>query len=268
MKYLICGGEGFVGSHLVEALNDATPLDDRSYNKFYNNKTIVKSIVSPDIADIVKDFDFVVNSACHDIRNSIIKPIADAENNIIGTLNLLMACRKHNKPFLYISSASVHRESNHYSLSKLAGEKYTSLYRQWIPTYIVRLSNVFGKGDTESVIGKWIAQPNITLVDSKHTRDFTYIDDAIAGILKVIEKRPQKIHDIGTGIEKSLGELAEWFSKKMNKPIIRMPAREIDNVKERCIDIKHLFNELDFKPKWKIHEALNVCIDDYFYKKP
>lgn len=265
MKFLVAGGEGFVGSHLVRALDNAVALDDRSYNKYFGEKTIIKSILDKDIEDVVKNFDFVINSACHDIRNSISKPIADAENNILGTLNLLKACRKYKIPFLYISSASVHTESNHYSLSKLAGEKYTVLYRQWIPTYVVRLSNVFGKGDTESVIGKWLSQDKITLINPHHTRDFTYIDDSIAGILKIIEKRPFKIYDIGSGVETQLGDLAQWFKKKTGKEIVNMKPREIDNVKERCIDIRSLRNDLDFEPKWDIYQALEFCINDYFY---
>jgi UDP-glucose 4-epimerase len=265
MKALIIGAEGFVGSHLRKALPDSVGIDDRSFNKKDREGTVVKSILD-DLEPEVKEADVVINAACRDIRRSIDDPISDAQVNILGTLNVLNTCRKHNKKVVFISSVSIHSQASHYAVSKLSGEHYANLYRRWIPTYIVRLSNVFGKGDTESVIGKWIAQDQITLIDPDHTRDFTYVEDSVAGILKVIELEPPEAVEIGTGVETRLGDLADWLSKRLDKPIVQVPEREIDVVKRRRIDdIDKLRTNIDFQPKWELYDALDKCVDDYFF---
>ncbi len=257
---LITGGEGFIGSHLVDNIKDAVPLDDRSFNKYKFDNTIVMDIRSKDIYDVVKKSDYIIHCACRDIRTSIIEPIIDAEVNGIGTLNLLRACREYKKDFLYISSVSVHHEASHYAISKQTGERYTLMYRQWISTTIVRLSNVFGPRDTESVIAKWLKNDIITLIDPNHTRDFTYYKDAIKGIKCAIEYRPSEIIDIGTGIQTKLGDIANWLSKKLNKPIKKIQQREIDNVKKRVVDIKQQKKNLNFSPEWNLYIALEEML--------
>jgi UDP-glucose 4-epimerase len=257
---LVTGGEGFVGSHLIENLNDAVPLDDRSFNKHKFNNTIVADVVSKDIWDIIKKSDLVVHAACRDIRNSIIEPMKDAEVNILGTLNVLRACREFNKPVLYISSVSIHSEASHYALSKAAGERYALFYRQWIKTSVVRLSNVFGPRDAASVIGKWMRNDKITLIEGYQTRDFTYIKDTLNGIKTAIERMPQVIVDIGTGIQTPLKELAEWMSERLNKEIEYIPEREIDNVKKRVVNIEKMRTYLGIKPEWNLYDALEEYI--------
>ncbi|MCD4652269.1 MAG: NAD-dependent epimerase/dehydratase family protein, partial [Candidatus Cloacimonetes bacterium] len=210
--------------------------------------------------------DFVIHSACRDIRNSMICPVEDSLVNVTGMVNLLSTCRKFNKPILYISSVSVYSEASHYAISKLCGEYYAKFYRQWIPTYIVRLSNVFGKGDGASVIGRWYEQDKITLIDPDHTRDFTFIGDVVEGIKRVIRAKPLDTIDIGTGVETSLGELAKWFSRRTGKPIEMMPKREIDNVEQRSVyEIEKMVKLIEFKPKPNLYEELDKCIDDYLW---
>lgn len=262
---LVTGGEGFIGSHLVYSIEGAVPLDDRSFSKHKFNNTIVMDIRSTDIYDVVKKSDYVIHCACRDIRNSIEYPIIDAEVNVIGTLNLLRACREFKKGILYISSVSVHHEASHYAVSKRTGERYCLMYRQWIPTTIVRLSNVFGLRDTESVIGKWLRNDEITLIDPNHTRDFTYYKDTIAGILAAYQKNPQEIIDIGTGVQTKLSEIAEWISSKMNKKIIRISSREIDNVKNRVVDTKKMNEILGFQARYELFESLEYMIKNKEY---
>jgi UDP-glucose 4-epimerase len=253
---LVTGGEGFVGSHLVERLDGAVALDDRSFPKTRFERTIVADIRSPAIREIVRDCDEVIHGACRDIRHSITEPMEDAEVNILGTLNLLRACREFNKPMLYISSVSVHSEISHYAISKRTGERYGLMYRRWIPVTIVRLSNVFGLRDTASVIGRWIQGDSITLVEGGQMRDFTYVKDSVAGILAAREKRPEEIVDIGTGVETSLAELAEWFAQRTGKPLVRIPPREIDNVVKRGVDPAPLRKILGVTPRWSVREGI------------
>jgi len=257
---LILGGEGFVGSHLCELFPNAIPLDDRSLPKHKFNNTIVMDIGNPAIEKHIANAGLVLHAACRDIRYSMRFPLDDAKTNILGTLNVLMLCRKHKIPFFYISSVSVWSEVSHYAVSKSTGERYALMYRQWIPTAIVRLSNVFGPRDTESVVAKWLHDETITLVNPDATRDFTFYKDTIDGIKKAVEIWPQDIVNIGTGVETRLGELAKWISHKLDKPIIRMPAREIDNVNKRVVNPIDAEKKIGYRSKWKIYEALEETI--------
>lgn len=260
---LVLGGEGFVGSHLVQRIPNARPLDDRSFSKRPHDRTIIKDICSPEMDDLISMAGLVVHAACKDIRNSMRHPLEDARTNIMGTLNVLMACRRHQVPFVYISSVSVQNEVSHYAVSKSAGERYSLMYRQWVPTVVVRLSNVFGPGDTESVIAKWLREDEITLIDAAATRDFTYVEDTVDGILKAIQVWPKDIVSIGTGVEMSLGDLAHWLSEKTGKPVKEMPHREIDNVHRRVVKPEEAEEKIGFRAKWGIREAITEYLKNY-----
>lgn len=261
-KVLILGGEGFVGSNLVSRFPGARVLDDRSFHKREFGSTIVRSINEP-IDEIIRESDLVIHAACRDIRTSMRDPMEDARVNILGTLNVLMLCRKFQVPLFYISSVSVHHEVSHYAVSKSAGERYALMYRQWVPTCVVRLSNVFGPGDTESVVGKWLREDSITVIDADASRDFTYIQDTAEGIVKAVEAWPKEVVDIGTGKETTLSELATWLSKKTGKPVQRMPPREIDNVHHRVVDPTIAERVIGFRAKWDIFSGLDDYLSHY-----
>ena len=264
---LVLGGEGFVGSHLVERIPGAIPLDDRSFCKHRFPHTIVKSICDPLDAEIAAS-GLVIHAACRDIRTSMRAPMEDARVNIEGTLNVLMACRRHQVPILYISSVSVEHEVSHYAVSKSAGERYTRMYRQWVPTAVVRLSNVFGPRDTESVIARWIREPEIALITAEATRDFTYIEDSVAGILRAVEAWPDEPVNICTGVETRLGDLAAWLAKRMSKPVKQLPPREIDNVIQRVVNAEQAAAKIGFRARWSFYQALEEYLAHYDHPVP
>ena len=255
-KICVIGGEGFIGSHLVDRFN-AISIDDRSMPKHNFLHTHKLDITMEPIDDIFTDCDLVIHCACSDIRKSITEPERDCLVNALGTLNVLKSCRKLRKSILYISSVSVHSEKSHYAISKFAGEKYTLMYRQWIDTCVIRLSNVFGERDTESVVAKWLTEDKIKLIDADATRDFLYIKDAVVAVEKAIEFFPQKVIDIGTGVETSLGKLALWISSKKNVPIVSESEREIDNVKRRVVDFTQAVKLINFTAKYTVYQGLN-----------
>lgn len=259
MRVLVLGGEGFIGSHLVDRIPGAVPLDDRSLPKHRFPSTIVKDICGP-IDDEVRAADLVIHAACRDIRHSMTEPLEDARVNVLGTLNVLLACRRHRVPFFYLSSVSVHREVSHYAVSKAAGERYCRMYRQWIPTSMVRLSNVFGPRDTESVVARWLRADEIGLIDPDATRDFTYVKDTIDGILRALEVWPEEEVEIGTGREVRLGDLAEWIARRRGVPIRRIGRREIDNVVRRVVDADVAARRIGFRARWTVFEGLEEML--------
>ena len=164
MHYLVTGGAGFIGSHLVEALLDqghqVSIIDD--FNDFYNPE--IKrlnisgfaervNIIEGDLRDeelinrIFEEekFDIIAHLAARaGVRPSIQEPKLYLTTNINGTFNLLEACRQHGvKEFIFASSSSIYgvnpkvpfsesdaltRTISPYAASKLAGEQLCSNY--------------------------------------------------------------------------------------------------------------------------------------------
>lgn len=256
MRYLITGSEGFIGSHLIDLFPNSIGVDNRASSKVLRDGTVVADISTDNIDSLIEKCDIVIHCACSDIRVSMKDPFLDAQVNVIGTLKLLDACRRLNKPFFYISSVSVHSESSHYAISKRSGERYSLMYRQWIPTSIIRLSNVYGERDTESVMGKWLTESSIKLINPDASRDFVYIKDVMAGINLALKKWPQNIIDLGTGVSFNLGKLAYWIASKRNVEVETIPEREIDNVIHRVVDWIPAQRDLGFRPQYDIYSGL------------
>ena len=148
--FLITGGSGFIGSHIVEKLvslgENVRVLDNLSTGKKKNIASLEKDItfIEGDILDeavldeAVKGVDYIChNAALPSVSRSVENPAATNMNNITGTLNVLLAAKKHNvKRFVLASSSSVDGEKeilpkeesqipeprSPYAVSKITGE--------------------------------------------------------------------------------------------------------------------------------------------------
>lgn len=175
MKYVVTGGAGFIGSHIVEALvargEEVVVIDDFSTGHRENLapwKNKVK-IIEGSIVDLemvmaaFKDADYVLHQAAlPSVPRSIEDPLSSHNINMTGTLNVLLAARdNHVKRVIYASSSSVYgnqkeEEPKHesmetnalspYALSKLAGEEYARIFYEiyGLETVSLRYFNVFG----------------------------------------------------------------------------------------------------------------------------
>ena len=224
--FLVTGGAGFIGSNLCEAIlnmgHRVRCLDDLSTGKQANVDLFLGhpnyEFILGDIKDLdtclkaTEGVDYVLNQAAWgSVPRSIEMPMFYAQNNIMGTMNMLEACRTNGvKRFVYASSSSVYgdepvlpkkegREGNllsPYAVSKMVNEECAKQYTRHygLGTVGLRYFNVFGRrqdpnGAYAAVIPKFLKQllngetPTIN-GDGKQSRDFTYIENVIEANLK------------------------------------------------------------------------------------
>jgi UDP-glucuronate 4-epimerase len=258
-------------------------------------------------------FDCVINLAAQaGVRYSLINPHAYLESNMLGFLNILEGCR-HNKVghLIYASSSSVygankkmpfsvHHNVDHpislYAASKKANElmahTYSSLYN--LPTTGLRFFTVygpFGRPDmalflfTKAILeGKPIDVYN----HGKMKRDFTYVDDIVEAISRLIPKVPEpdpkwsglhpdpsssfapyKVFNIGNNKPVELLRFIEVIEEKTGRKAVKnfMPIQDGD-VPETYADVEDLMREVDFKPSTSIETGVGKFVDWYvdYYK--
>ena len=253
-------------------------------------------------------FDVVCNLAAQaGVRYSITNPDVYIQSNIVGYLNIIEAVRHNNvKHFVYASSSSVYGlnetmplSTNHnvdhpislYAASKKSNElmahTYSHLYN--IPTTGLRFFTVYGpwgRPDMALFLFTKAILNNKSIKVFNHgkmIRDFTYVDDIVKGIVRVIDnpptgkpewtgkkpepsssKAPYKIYNIGnnnpvklmdfiSAIEKKLGKIAE-------KQMLPMQAGDVPAT---SADVSDLVEDLNYKPNTTIQYGIDRFIDWY-----
>ena len=206
-KYLVTGGAGFIGSHLVERLiadgHDVTVLDDFSTGRFDNIAHLEGRQLRVAEGDVrqakhvekaMAGAQFVLHhAALPSVARSVEDPIASNAVNVDGTLNVLMAARaaKTVKRVVYASSSSAYGDTptlpkteamapqplSPYAVSKLAGEHYCRAFflNYGLETVSLRYFNVFGpRQDPASDYAAAVPKFVTLLLDKK--RPFVYGD--------------------------------------------------------------------------------------------
>jgi nucleoside-diphosphate-sugar epimerase len=225
-RFLVTGGAGFIGSHIVEALvkqgQSVRVLDNFSSGKISNLKGLEKKIdlVKGDIRSpetcvkAAKRIDFVLHQAAlRSVPKSMLDPRAYNQVNIDGTLNMLEACRQNKvKRFVFASSSSVYGQVQSfpekenfipgpispYALSKLTGEHYCQIFslHYGLPAVVLRYFNVFGPrqaldDDYAVVVPKFINcllknQPAPIFGNGRQSRDFTFVQNVVLANLLAV----------------------------------------------------------------------------------
>ncbi|MEE4311809.1 MAG: NAD-dependent epimerase/dehydratase family protein [candidate division KSB1 bacterium] len=245
MKILVTGGAGFIGSHVVDAYiekgHDVVVVDNLVTGQMENVNPKAKffkmNIGDSGLFKIFKEekIDAVNHHAAQmDIRLSVKDPIYDAQNNILGTINLLQASVQNGvKKFIFISSGgAIYGEQEYfpadeehptrplspYGITKLAGEKYLYYYANEykLPYTVFRYANIYGPRQNPRGEAGVVAifttrllkgeQPVIN-GDGKQTRDYVYVGDVVDANLRALEYGESDYFNIGTGIETDVNEI-------------------------------------------------------------
>jgi len=247
MKILVTGGAGFIGSNIVDAYleqgHDVIVVDDLSSGLKANiSKKIAfhqLSITSPQLSDLIADEkpDVVNHHAAQiDVRKSVEDPAADAQINIIGSLNLLESSRKAGvKKIIFASTGgAIYGEQSEfpapethptnpispYGVAKLCVEKYLGFYKAvyGLNSTILRYANVYGprqrsEGEAGVVAifsGRLLKQEDLIIFgDGQQTRDYVYVGDVVKCNVAALSDDVSGVYNVGTGVETSVETLAK-----------------------------------------------------------
>jgi UDP-glucuronate 4-epimerase len=254
----------------------------------------------------------VVNLAAQaGVRYSLENPHAYINSNVVGFLNILEGCRNYNiQHLVYASTSSVYggntkmpfseNDNVDHPLSLYAASKktnelmahaYSHLYK--IPTTGLRFFTVYGPwGRPDMALFKFTKailddKPIDVFNYGKHTRDFTYIDDVIQGIVKVINnpaarnrkwnskkpdpatsKSPWRIYNIGNNKPVKLMDYIDALEKKLKKKAkINFLPLQAGDVPDTYASIKNLKEKFNYYPKTSVFDGVSKFIEwykDYF----
>ncbi len=316
--YLLERGDDVVG---VDNLNDYYEVELKHARLAELEPYTAFSFVRMDIADreamaqlfALQGFDRVVHLAAQaGVRYSLENPHAYADSNLVGFLNVLEGCRQMKVEHLvYASSSSVyganesmpfsvHDNVDHpvslYAATKKANElmahSYSHLYG--LPTTGLRFFTVYGPWGRPDMSPFLFARailegkPLKVFNHGKHRRDFTYIDDIVAGVVHCLDrvaarnaqwsgaepdpassKAPWRVYNIGNSEPVELLTYIELIEKALGKTTIKelLPLQPGD-VEHTYADVADLVRDTGYTPKVSVEQGIQRFVDWYraFYK--
>jgi len=254
--------------------------------------------------------DKVINLAAQaGVRYSIENPLAYINSNIVGFANILENCRHHKiEHLVYASTSSVygantkmpfseHQSVNHplsvYAASKKSNElmAHTYSYLHQLPTTGLRFFTVYGPwGRPDMALFKFTKnileeKPIDVFNYGNHTRDFTYIDDIVKGVVKALDnpattnvdwdsnqpdpatsKAPWRIYNIGNNKPVKLMDYIDALEKTLKKKaIINFLPLQPGDVPDTYASADNLKDKFNYKPSTSVVEGISNFVN--WYKK-
>lgn len=301
-KYLITGGAGFIGSHLANRLLSqgytVRIVDNLSTGFIENIPDGIEfhrgDLSDPDTAkNAVRGCEVVLHQAAiPSVPRSISSPAASHHANMNGTFNLLMAARDEGVGrVVYAASSSAYGDTkvlpkvetmpadplSPYALQKFTGERYCQLFSRLygLETVVIRYFNVFGPrqhpsspySGVLSLFIKAALQDNSPTIygDGEQTRDFTYVDNVVDGVLLAIDSTDAvgEVINVANGGRISLNEawstLGEILDKRLRRPTFAQ--QRLGDVRDSCADISKAERLLGYWPRVSFNEGLRHTLE-------
>jgi len=250
----------------------------------------------------IEKFDIVIHLAAQaGVRYSIDNPHAYVDSNLVGHVNILEGCRQNSvKHLMYASSSSVYGENTKtpfavadrvdepislYAATKKANELMTYTYSHLynLPATGLRFFTVYGPwGRPDMALFKFTkAIINGTPIDvynqGNMERDFTYIDDIVESIIRLLElppisddsKVPHTVYNIGNGSPVALMDFIKAIEKATGKSALcRYLPMQAGDVPRTWADTEALFTKIGYQPQVEMNIGVKKFVDWYcnFYK--
>jgi UDP-glucose 4-epimerase len=290
MRAIVTGGAGFIGSHLVDALlarGDAVHVVDDFSSGKREQVPEGAEFSQLDIRDSLESvFSAVRPEVCFhlaaqiDVRVATADPQLDARINVLGTINVLEAARKHDAEVVFSSTGgAIYGECDGpaaetaplepispYGVSKLSGEEYLATYaRLYGASHVaLRYGNVYGpRQDAHGeagVVAIFFAafeegRAPVIFGDGAQTRDFVYVGDVVAATLAAQGKAG--VYNVGTGVETNVNELFEACRRVAGVEVEaeRRPERA-GEILRSVVDPSLAARELDWRPETTLEDGL------------
>jgi UDP-glucose 4-epimerase len=296
VKAVVTGGAGFIGSNISAALSErgdeVVVLDDLSsgYASNLDQQATVKlvqgSILDAELtAEVVRGAEVVFHHAASvGNKRSIDDPRSDAMTNVLGTINVLEACRQGGvRKLVYASSAGIFGElkelpigeshpldpDSPYGASKLAAEKeclaYAKLYE--LEAVALRYFNVYGPHQRFDQYGnaipifvfQMLRGEGVTIFgDGEQTRDFISVHDVVQANLKAGDSRGVSgAFNLGSGTRISVNDLVAHLARLMTEPPdITHGSERPGDVRDSLADISLASSVLGFAPAVALTDGL------------
>lgn len=292
-QILITGGAGFIGSHLAEKLASdgevVVVLDNLKWSTREPNcsRVIRGDVLDKELVDeLVSVADEVIHAAAQinvDYANE--HPQETVDINVQGTVNLLAACRKHNKPMIFASSSEVYGSAqtaaiaeDHaldaqgvYAATKVAGDRLCKAYvdAYGMDVRILRSFNTFGPYQRRDSYGGVIAiftdralrgLPPIIFGDGEQERDYLWIDDAIQGYMIMRQAgEPGEPVNFGTGRSVSVNYIAQAIRGLAGGPEAQHIATRVGEVRRLRADVSRA-KRMGFSPSTTFENGLEKYV--------
>jgi UDP-glucose 4-epimerase len=302
MRVLVTGGAGFIASHIVDELiklkhhvcivDNLSAGSEENINseaKFY--KFNITEIDKLKLVFAVEQPEVVIHHAAQiNIQTSLSKPTFDAENNILGTINILECCREFGiRKIIYPSSAAVYGDpkylpldENHpidpisfYGISKHTPEHYIKIYAQvyGLKYTIFRYANVYGirqdpegEGGVVSIFTEKLLNNDTPFIfgDGEQTRDFIYVKDIVHANILALHKGDNELLNISTNKAVTVNELFKVMKNISGSKV------DVIHKEERKGDILHSYldnkkaqEKLGFKVEVNIEDGIRETVQYY-----
>jgi nucleoside-diphosphate-sugar epimerase len=282
LKVLVTGGSGFIGSHLVDALQqkhfdvivfDELPPRFTPTVSFFRGSITNRELVRRAIRNVDAVFHL---AGILGTQETIERAYTTLEVNALGTLNVLDSAREHSAAVMYVAKPNFWR--NPYTVSKIAAEELSLMYRDefGMDVRVVRCYNVYGPRQPANGCQKAIptfitralrGQPIPVFGDGTQGTDHIFVSDAVAAMIAVFEseRAPQGVIDIGSGQEITVNEIVQIVRRLTGttSAIEHMKMRRGEQEQTRIkADITGLLG-IDFAPRVHFEEGLKKTIDYY-----
>ena len=300
MKAIVTGGCGFIGYNLVKSLLDnnwnVSVIDDLSSGKSWNRwpeakyeiaalekgklgRSNVPTWIEESVEDIEPDVIFHL-AAVPRVTYSVEYPFETTQSNILSTMAVLDAARKHDAKVIYTSSSSIYGGAkvlptptcsaacpqSPYAMQKWQGEEWCRLYASLYGLNVVclRYFNVFGPhsyygGAYSTVLSAWLYYLYVDDAvcpflegDGTQTRDFCHVDNVIQANVLAATSNVQfkgKAFNVAQGAAHSLLECKELLENISGKKLdLEMKPPRIGDVKDTLADITLTSEHLKYAP--------------------
>jgi len=298
LKFVVTGGAGFIGSHLVEYLvkqkHSVTIIDNLANGKFENLRNVKNEIDFrqidilnfDELKNILKYSDGVFHEAALiSLTESFDNPEEYHKVNVKGTENIFKLALEFGFKVIFASSSSVYGEVekipiteyfkknplNPYAETKVQDEALASKFIELgVPIIGLRYFNVYGEGQTGTYAGvitkflqriKQKKQP-IIYGDGSQVRDFIYVGDVAKINLKAMQSKvPSGFFNVGSGTTTSILELANLLIKVSGLPLKPKFANpRPGDAKLSQASIKLVKKTFSWKPQTTLKDGLKKII--------